>query len=231
MRIYAILILMLLFSFGTKAQLPINAVKLADSLLSSGNHQACFVSYEFPERIRILQEKAISNLKSNPQWADKYIVILMEQGFGYIHYMDAYGLTHQEFDTLLIGFKNRQEAILKDTFDIRIKKDNGLISFYAKGKASVYNYLSIDTKKNQIIYDHYILTGEYVITGKFYAPILQGYEVCGCSGTVKGEESKLSLDANCFSIGINKDDNRATIVLLFQRDIRHIDPITITILN
>ena len=229
MRIFLTLILLMTFVLTIKAQ-PRNTVLLADSLLKSGNFKAAIVSYEFPPIIRELQEKALKNLKGNPQWADKYIVSMVKRGTSDIQYMDAYGLTEQEFVQMLDGFKNKKKVILKDTFDIAVRKKNGLTTFHGSGKLSFFNYLTIDKKNSQILYDNSRLTREVELRGKFYAPILYGYEAFW-NEEIQGKKQMVKAGCSGFSIGRNENDNRTTMCLLLQYDLSKSEDIIITILN
>lgn len=228
MKTYITLILLTICFYHGKAQ-PKNTVLLADSLLKPGSFKAAIVSYEFPQAVKDLQGKAVKNLKSDPQWADKYIVSMVQKGAKDIPYMEAYGLTQQEFAQMLDGFKRRKQAILKDSFDLEVRKRDGLITFRGSGKLSYYDYLIIDKKNSQIIYDNNRLAREVELRGKFYAPILYGYEafwdeaIPGKKQMVKGSSG--------FSIGKNENDDRTTLCLLL--DYGGTDPkdIIITILK
>ncbi|MEI9933262.1 MAG: hypothetical protein WDM71_00020 [Ferruginibacter sp.] len=232
MRIYTVLVLVLIFCFGVKAQSPVETIKLGDSLLKSGDYKACIVVYEFPDTIKRLQEKAIKSLDKNPKLADKFLAKFVSTGtVGMLRYSSDYGLTKGEYDSMIAGFRIRKKAILKDTLDISIKKENGIITFNAKGKLAAFNKLSIHINTSKIIYDNDLLTREGAIQGgQIYAPILYGYEV---SWPVPVENKKTNYydGASSFSIGKNKDDDRVTLALLFQSNLPRKEPIVITILN
>jgi hypothetical protein len=222
------LILLTIFFFRVTAQ-PKNTVLLADSLLKPGSFKAAMVTYEFPPAVKELQEKALKNLKNDPQWADKYIVVKVEKGASDLSYMEAYGLTQQEFVQMLDGFKRKKQAILKDTFDLEVRKRDGLITFRGSGKLSYYNYFIIDKKNSQIIYDNNNLAREVELRGKFYAPILFGYgafwdeAIPGKKQMVKGSSG--------FSIGKNQNDDRTTLCLLLDYGGKEPKGIIITILK
>ncbi len=232
MRVCITLFLLIILCSHTKAQSPVETIKLADSLLKSGDYKACVVNYEFPDTIKRLQEKAIKNLDKNPKLADKFIEKFVSTGtVGMLHYSSDYGLTRDEYDSMIAGFRIRKKAVLKDTFGISVKKENGVISFNAKGKLAAFNNLSIHVNTSKIIYDNYLLTREGAIQGgQIYAPALYGYEV-SWPVPVEKKQSNYYDGASGFSIGKNKDDDRITLALLFQSNLPRKEPIVITILN
>ena len=153
-----LLFLFLLTFFGSRSfSQTVKTISLADKLLKPGDKKVAIISYEFPNDIKELQDRALKNLKANPQWTHNYIVRNVEVGSKTLSFNDAYGLTEQEFDKMLAGFKNEKKVIFKDTVDLKIQRINGLITFKAGKKLSAFNYLTIDTKKKQIVYDNYEL--------------------------------------------------------------------------
>jgi hypothetical protein len=221
----------LLVSACAKCQ-PIQTVKLTDSLLENGTFKVATVKYEFPEEIKMLQSKCIKNLLANPEWADKYIVIMVKNGSPDLRFMDAYGLTKDEFKIMDQGFKNQENAILQDTFNLTIIKRNGLITFKAGKRLTPFNYLSVDLKNKRIIYDYYQIDREVKLEGKHYAPILYGYEAFAFDApTIRGKKKISSVSVGAFSIGRNLKDSRTTIVLVIQKSLTESDNIAITLLK
>lgn len=225
-----LLFLFLLTFFGSRSfSQTVKTISLADKLLKPGDKKVAIISYEFPNDIKELQDRALKNLKANPQWTHNYIVRNVEVGSKTLSFNDAYGLTEQEFDKMLAGFKNEKKVIFKDTVDLKIQRINGLITFKAGKKLSAFNYLTIDTKKKQIVYDNYELTREVELTGqKNYAPILFGFESFWAVA-IPGKKSKTNLGPG-FSIGINSGDNRPTLCLILQSSISDTEYLIITIL-
>lgn len=225
------LLLLIIFTLIglTSFSQPLKTVALSDKLLKSGNHKVAITSYEFPNDIQELQEKALKNLRANPQWTHSYIIKQVESGSKTLNFMEAYGLTEQEFNKMLTGFKNDKKVIFRDTVNLKIQRLNGVITFNAEGKLIPFNYLTIDTKKNQIIYDNYKLTREVELTGqKEYAPILNGYESFW-GEVIPGKKSKSNKGAD-FSIGINSGDIRPTLCLILQSTINDTEYLIITVL-
>jgi hypothetical protein len=193
----------------------IRAVHLADSLLKAGNLKAAITTYDFSKDIKDLQDKALTNLKNNPQWADKYIVVQVQKGATDIpKFLDAYGLTEEEFEKMINGFKAKKKAVFSDTTSISIKKSNGLITFQTFKKISLFNYLKIDTKKNVIYFDNFQVTKELPITEKFYAPILKGIET-HTSEQINSLKNKTGITYFGLTLGVNSNDNRPTLCLIY----------------
>lgn len=233
MRYSLTLLFGLMVFLDVRAQTPHTAA-LADSLLRPGNFKAALVSYEFPPEIARLQQKALQHLEGDPQWARKYVTSQVRRGVTVpdIPYLDASGLTRQEFEQMLDGFRKKRQAVLKDTFAISIIKVKGVICFKGSGKLAVYNYLTIDPGKGVIVYDNYKLEGEIKLDGKIYAPVLHGYEAAG-SEEIPGT-THTANGFSGFSVGKNEHDDRTTMILILQ-PIRNgratFEPIPITILN
>ena len=220
-----ILTLLVLTGFGQ----PIKMVALADSLLKPGVKEAVVISYEFPDSIKVLQNKAVKNLKADPEWANKYVVRMVESGSKTLNFLEAYGLTRQEFDKMFTGFKNEKNVVFRETFDLKIRKISGIITFKGDKKLSAFNYLAIDTRKKQISYDNNYLTREVELTGqKTYAPILFGYEAFW--GVTIPNKKQMAKWGAGFSIGKNIGDNRTTLCLLIQHSVSDIEYLCITIL-
>jgi hypothetical protein len=194
----------------------VKAVRLSDSLLQVDIFKAAITSYDFPVEIKQLQTKALTNLKGNPEWAGKYLLVRVKEGDQDIKFLDAYGLTKAEFEKMLTGFRNGQMAIYSDTLPIAIKKNNNLITFQGSKKLSLFNFLKIDTKNNIVYYDNLKTTRELEIDGKFYAPILKGIE-----SHMSEEVSSLKLQSDItyfgYSVGTNKDDTRPTLCLIYGK--------------
>ena len=198
--------------FTTSFSQTVKAVALADSLIHAGTFKIAVTTYTFPTEIKKLQEKALSNLKSNIEWSDKYVIKLVEEGDKDLRFMDAYGLSKEEFTTMLKGFKRGMYAVLSDTNIINIKKQNGIISFNSTGKFSLFKYLKINTISHTISFDNLTLKKEVKINGKFYAPILNGFEAFSSTGTVSpGLQKKISFFA--LSVGVNNQDTRTCLSL------------------
>jgi hypothetical protein len=234
MRIYTTLILFLISCFSIKAQTPTETVKLADTLLATGEHKVCLVTYRFPPAIEVLQKKALDSLhhfKAPNILAKQSDIKLLEDGTSYgLHYKPEFGLTRAEFDTLFIGFQIRRKAVFGDTLSIQITNIKGIISFIGTGKLAVYNSLSINVSKAQIIYNGYLLTRETIANGPFYAPPLKGYEVL-CPMPVDKKKSNLNTGIAGLCIGRDKDNNLSTIALLFKGILIRTAPVAIAFLN
>src|SRR5580658_3578302 len=97
MRIYITLLCGLLFSFNLKAQTSPETVKLADTLLTTGEHKVCLVTYRFPPEIEALQKKALDSLrhfKGGRLLDNKLDMKLLEDGTSsMLHYKPQFGLT------------------------------------------------------------------------------------------------------------------------------------------
>ena len=207
---------LLFFTFYFSAlfgQTP-NSVNLADSLLKAGTFKAATISYDYPQHIKELQTKALKNLRSNPEWADKYIVRLIEKGAKDLPYVDAMGLTKDEYNELALGFKKEKDIILGDTFTIIIKKINGTFTFSAIKIATAFNKLKIDTKKKEITYGNLKLTKELQAMGqKSFAPLLLGFEASWAESIgIKSENETVGSFGLC--IGINSGDTKPTLCLI-----------------
>lgn len=193
------------------------AVHLADSVLKAGNFKAAVTTYDFTGETKDLQEKTLRNLKSNPQWADKYIAVLIQKGMVDIpKLLDAYGLTENEFDKMINGFKARKKALFSDTTNFTVKRNNGLITFQSSKKLAFFNNLTIDTKKNIIFFDNFHVTRERPITGKYYAPILKGIETSNSERT-SFLTNKTGITYFAFTIGVNANDDRPTLCLIYGK--------------
>jgi hypothetical protein len=233
MRVCASLILSFII-FNAKAQSPVNTAKLADSLLSTGNHTVCLITYQFPSNIERLQKKALDSLhrfKTQNLLAKQLDVKLLEDGTSYgLHFKPEFGLSTQEFDTLFTGFQVKRKAVYGDTLSIYIANVKGVISFNATGKLVVYNGLSINTGKAQIVYNAYLLTRENAVQKPFYAPTLVGYEV-DWPVPVDKKKTNPSTGIMGLTIGRDNDNGRSTIALLFKNLLAHTGPVAIELLN
>ncbi len=193
-----------------------NATKLSDSLLKAGSFKVVVTTYDFPNDVKVLQEKALKSLKSNPQWADKYIVVQVQKGAPDIpKLLDVYGLTESEFDTMITGFKKKKQTIFSDTTPFIINKANGLITFKTTKSLNLFNNLRIDTRKQAVLFDNLKTTRELFISGKFYAPILNGFETHSSEQTT--HDNKTGITNFGFAIGVNSGDIRPSITLIYSK--------------
>ncbi len=186
-------------------------------MIKPGKTKAAITTYDFPGDIKMLQNKALKALKANPQWADKYIVWLVEKGSTEIpNDLDAYGLTQGEFDKMIAGFKRRKQPIFSDTTEIVVMKLNGIITFRTSKHLDLFNYLSIDTKSYTIQFENLKTKKEILIKGKFYAPVLNGFET---SSSEKSGDTKNVTGVTYFglTIGINQGDTRPTMTLIYGK--------------
>jgi hypothetical protein len=143
--------------------------------------------------------------------------------------MDAYGLTRDEFNKMLSGFNDDKQVVFLDTANLKIQRVNGIITFKGDSKLAAFNYLILDTKKKQVIYDNYIMTKEVELTGqKNYAPMLFGYETHWAE-VIPGKKQKTNVEAD-FSIGINSGDNRPTLCLIMPITISDVKYLIVTLL-
>jgi hypothetical protein len=207
---------LLLFTFFFSAlfgQTP-HSVNLIDSLLKAGTFKAVTISYDYPKHIKELQTKVLKNLRSNPEWANKYIVRIIEKGAKDLSYVDAMGLTKDEYNELALGFKKDKDIIIGDTLKFIIKKINGTFTFSAIKIATAFNKLKIDTKKKEITYGNLKLTKELQANGqKSFAPLLQGFEAYWAESIgIKSENETVGSFGLC--IGINSGDNKPTLCLI-----------------
>lgn len=226
MKIFAIAIIIFAFC-NANGQTP-NATSLADSLLKAGTFNAVTVTYDYPKEVKKIQQKALQNLKNNPEWSDKYIVRLVERGDKNLPYVEAMGLTQEEYDYLRQAFIKDKDIIPIDTFKLTINKTNGMITFKADKKATVLNALKINTKTKEITYSNARVTKEIKEYGqKFFAPKLFGYETFGAQPL---SSSTNKFKDFVFCIGVNKADTKPTLVLLFSNPSSQPDTITISIL-
>ena len=224
------LLIILLCSYLVHFGQTPKTVALADDLLKSGTFKAALVAYEFPSDIQALQSKAVKNLKANPEWADKYIVFLVQRGaWQDLKFMDAYGLTRPEFDKMIAGFRQGMKSILKDKFDITITKANGIITFKAASGLQVYNYLSIDVNNKTVTFDNRLLRKELELRGKFYAPALFGYEVFNPMD-IQGKKQQTKYGSVAFAVGKNTGDNKTTLSLVLHSTFTEMEYFIITIL-
>jgi hypothetical protein len=218
-----------LFFFTANGQTP-NSTALADSLLKAGKYKAVTIIYDYPEDVKQIQQKALKNLKSNPEWADKYIVRLVEYGDKDLPYVEGMGLSQQEYNYLRQAFIKDKDIIPVDTFNLIINKVNGVISFKANAKGTAFNDLKINTKTKEITYRNSKVTKEITEYGQnFFAPKLFGYETFSTSPLSSNNKTKLKDFGFC--IGVNKGDTKPTLCLMFDhRPIPLPDVLTITIL-
>jgi hypothetical protein len=208
----------------------IKTATLADNLLKKGNYKAAIVSYDFPSAIQELQAKALKNLKANRELSDKYIVRLVEKGAKDLTFLDAYGLTRDDFEKMLTGFKNEKKAVFTDTFNLTIQKLNGVISFKGDKRLTPFNYLTIDTRKEQITYDNNIIVREIELTGqKNFAPILFGYEASS-NTEIRNMKKATKYTSAGLCIGKNTGDSRPSLCLILQSSIADFDFLNVTIL-
>lgn len=227
MRIFAIASIFLLAFCNANGQTP-NATSLADSLLKAGTFNAVTVTYEYPKEVKRIQQKALQNLRSNPEWADKYIVRLVEKGDKNLPNVEAMGLTQEEYNYLRQAFIKDKDIIPVDTFNLTIDKTNGVITFKTDKKALVFNALKINTKTKEITYSNARVTREIKEYGqKFFAPKLFGYETFWAQPL---SSSNRKFKEFAFCIGVNKGDTKPTLVLLFSNPSSQLDIITISIL-
>lgn len=226
----AFIFLLLLCSFRHVIAQTDKTIDLANKFLNNGNHKAAITVYEFPGEIQALQQKAMKHLKADPEWADKYIVRMVEKGSKDLSYMEAYGLTRNEFDKMLAGFRRDKQAIFSDTFNIIIKRTNDIIFFKGENKLAVFNHLSIDTKNKQLVYDNKLLTKELELIGqKNYAPILYGYEAFWDS-KIPGKKQLTKVTSAGLSIGKNKGDERPMLCLILTKGFNDVEFFCITLL-
>jgi len=215
MRKISILFILILLSIFVLGQTPA-AAKLTDSLFKAGTFKAAVTTYDFPDEIKILQNTALTSLKNNPQWADKYLVIRVERGDKDLTYMDELGLTRAEFIKMINGFNKGQVPKYSDTLEVSVEKSNGIITFHCPQNLSLFNFLRIDTKTNTIYLDNVKVTRELRIDGKFYARILKGIE-CGMCEEIKSIKKRSSTAFAGLSVGINKYDLRSTLCLMYGK--------------
>ena len=199
-----------------KAQ-TVKAVELASNLLPAGSRQAALTNYEFPQNVRNLQTKALTNLKADPQWANTYTTRAVEKGVNDITYTEAYGLSRNEFDVMLTGFKNGKQPVFTDTFTLIIKHTDGIISFKGEKKISAFDLLRIDTKSKQISYDNFLITRELELRGKFYAPVLYGFETHNSTSISGKKKQSPGITSAGLSIGKNKGSELTTLCLILAR--------------
>lgn len=189
------------------------AVKLIEAKLKPGVSQAAITSYQFPEATKQLQLKALTKLKGDPRWSDKYIVRLVERGATDLPYMEAYGLTRIEFDSLMAGFRRGQQPVYSDTLKFGATKTNGIITFKSEKQLKVFEHLFIDTRKREINFDNYLITKEIEIKGKFYAPTLYGFEAH--SSVSNGRQKRLAkITSAGLTVGHNKGSDRLSLCLI-----------------
>jgi hypothetical protein len=206
-------LVILFFCPGVSAQTP-GAVHLADSLLRAGTFKAAVTVYDFPKEIKDLQQKALSNLKKNKQRANTYLVTMVGRGDKDIPKTKDYGLTSEELDKMLTGFKAGHSPFYSDTSTITIKKEKGLITFKTSGKLALFNYLRIDTKEKHIYFDNLKVTRELKVYGKFYAPGLIGIETHWDEkiGPLKNKEGITSFS---LTVGTSKGHTKPVFCLLY----------------
>jgi hypothetical protein len=234
MKKYTTFIFLLIISFSTKAQSVRETIRLSDSLLTTGDHKVCLVTYRFPERIEALQQKAIDSLKhfkSKDVITSKLNLKLLQDGTSSgLHFRPEFGLTKPEFDTLLNAFMIRRKAVLGDTLSIHITNGNGFISFNAPGKLGVYDQLLINTKNEQVVYDGYLLTREEIAHGPYYAPTLEGYDLVFPVPIDKKRTNPFTGLVG-FAIGRDKDNGRTTLILLFKPMLTKTNAVTMALMN
>jgi hypothetical protein len=234
MRIYTTLILFLISCFSVKAQTPVETVKLADTLLTTGEHKVCLVTYRFSPDIEALQKKALDSLrhfKGGRLLDNKLDMKFLEDGTSsQLRYKPQFGLTREEYDTLFNAFQIRRKAVFGDTLSIRITNVKGIITFNTTGKLAVFNTLSINVSKAQIIYGGYLLTRETAVQGPFYAPPIAGYEVVW---PVPVDRKKSNPNTGIMGLCIGRDNENKvpTIALLFKGILVRTEPVAIAFLN
>jgi hypothetical protein len=108
-----------------------------------------------------------------------------------------------------------KEIVDTDTSMIEIVRNKSFITFSGKEKLSLFNYLKIDLKETVIDFDNLKTTRELVITGKFYAPKLNGFE--SHTSTEIGSKHQTAITDFAFSIGVNTGNTKPTICLLYVR--------------
>ncbi|MCW3074892.1 MAG: hypothetical protein JWP69_1961 [Flaviaesturariibacter sp.] len=190
------------------------ATTLADSLLKVGTFKAVTIKYDYPKEVKQLQEKAITNLKNNPEWAEKYLVHIIAKGDKNLPYESAMGLSQQEFNYLRQAFIKDKDIIAIDTFNLTIKKANGVISFKADKKATQFNDLKINTQKQEIDLLNSRLTMEIKQHGQsWFSPKLFGFECNNAKAIFSGK----GFREFAFHIGVNKGDVKPTLALLFWK--------------
>jgi hypothetical protein len=210
--IISILILVCSFGLGQTYQ----GVQLADSLLKNGRFKAAVTTYDFPNEIKVLQDKALTALKNNPKLSDKYIVTQLARGDKDLKFLEAYELKRDEFEKMLDGFKAGQIPVYSDTSQIAIDKSKSLITFKCSQKLSLFNFLRIDINAKTIYFDNIKVTKELAIDGKFYAPILKGIE-CHSSEEINTANKQSDITYFGLAIGTNKNDFRPTLCLLYGK--------------
>lgn len=210
-----ILILLLLFCLNLFSQ-TLKTVHLADSLLKAGNFKVAITSYDFPNDIKLLQQKAVSNLKNNPEWADKYVVIQVEKGFTDVpnDLLDAYGLKEDEFEKMIEGFKRGKIPTYLDTINLTITKINGSIKFKTSGKLSLLNDITIDTKKNTITFQNLQARSERATDGIFWDPIIRGYETHE-QIQIASVKNKSGIKQFGFVIGVDNGYSQTVVCLIY----------------
>ena len=123
-------------------------------------------------------------------------------------------MTKEEFDKMLAGFKAKKHVFFSDTTLISINRSNGLTTFQTSKNLSLFNYLRIDSKKKMISLDNFQVTRELPVTGKFYAPTLQGIET-GNSEQIKSLKNQTGITYFSLTIGTNTGDNRPVLCLIY----------------
>lgn len=224
-----------LFYTAPKAQTP-KAVALADSLLKAGAFKAAITTYDFPEDIKRLQQKAVKNLNANPKWKGKYIIRMVERGDADISdNPEEYGLTAEEFRKMQEGFKAGKNAVFADTMKLVIKKANGVITFKGESRLALFNYLSIDTRNSIIYYDNLKLTSELELKSPKNSLIF----LIGIEAYMSEETGRKNVQKEIYgfslAIGTDRNDTRPVLCLIYGKSANgktYRDPefLTITIL-
>ena len=194
------LLLLTLFSVG---QTP-KAANLCDSLLKPGKYKAAIITYDFTGETKTLQLKSLNALKANPEWADKYIVVLIEKGNYYdLSYGEYLGLSKDEYNQLIIGFKEGMHPILKDTFSFVITKKNNILSFTASKPATLLNKLKVNVATKEISFEDLKLIKELKETGtSYFMPNLNGYQAFNSQPTTNST-NKRTINSFGIYIGVN----------------------------
>ncbi len=193
-------LLITLFSVG---QTP-NAAHLCDSLLKPGKYKAAIITYDFTGEIKTLQLKSLKALKANPEWANKYIVVLIQRGrYHDLSYGEYLGLSKDEYNKLIAGFKEGMQPVLKDTFSLVITKKNNLLSFTAAKQATLLNKLKVNIATKEISFEDLKLIKEIKETGTSeFMPNLNGYQAFN-SQPITNSIIKRTINSFGIYIGVN----------------------------
>lgn len=189
------------------------AIKLSSNIFHEATVKAGIFHMDFPPEIKLLQDKAITNLNKYPEWKGRGIIYMIKEGDQYIKFMDEMGLTKEEFTAMYKGLMKGKQRVVTDTIDLRIKITNNVISFSSKGKLNIINPLTINLSSKKIKYDCWASTKEFYRTnGIVYVPGFEGSEV---------HFEKLNIPQkakyNLVGLGIGKSlsDKKAIISFMF----------------